>query len=499
MNRLQELLLAYEGQTLNEQQREELKALLADPANRAALVDYLHTSEMLVTFFSEQEKAKDAQSVEGEPGQERRREKSVSSRSAMVKALPVWNAALAAALVLAIGTLVVFQRIDWEPVLATVSEVRGDVRAVRADRSMRVEQGTKIKNKTRLLVRGSDSSALLIFTDGSWTRIQGDARIEVQVTERGHRVHVSQGRLLAELKKQKPKEPFVFTTPHASATVLGTRIWLQAQTEATVLRVDRGRVKLTRLADGQSVLVSGGYSVRAGADVKIPLRTRSASLMATIQTRKDKQKPLAQLSFDTREGQAVVSGRESQAAVKLLGRDGRHAGLGDYLTEGRKGAAFRAIQTAAAIDLEHAFAPQHLSLALWMKVTSAQVAIDHPVLIDKESAEKKAGFSLRGFDRDKGRRSNQIRFRLWTDQGLKQLACEVDKAEKWTHLAVTFDGRILKMYQNGQPVDSLELGDIRLVHSEKQLTVGRFIGLIDEVRLDDRALSDEQVERLAAE
>jgi hypothetical protein len=43
------------------------------------------------------------------------------------------------------------------------------------------------------------------------------------------------------------------------------------------------------------------------------------------------------------------------------------------------------------------------------------------------------------------------------------------------------------------------MSGVRLVHSGKQLTVGRFIGLIDEVRVDDRALSDEQVERLAAE
>ncbi len=499
MNRLEELLMAYEGQTLDEHEREELKALLADPTNRAAMVDYLHTSEMLVTFFSEQEKGLDAQSLKESLIEERREEKPVERRSAILKALPVWNAALAAALVLAIGSLVVFQRIYYQPVLATVSDVQGDVQAFWRDQNNRVKRGTPIKSKSRLLVRGTDSSALLTFADGSWTRIQGDARVEVQATESGHRIKLNQGRLLAELKKQKPNQPFVFTTPHASATVLGTRIRLQAQTESTVLWVEKGRVRMTRLSDGRSVLVRGGYSARASKDTTQPLRAESASFVATIQPRKDEQQPLAQLSFDTREDEAAVRGREAHPSLRLLERDERHAGLSDYLTEGRKGAAFQAIQTAVAIDLDRAFAPPRLSLALWLKVTAAQADIDHPVLIDKEAVEKEAGFSLRGFDRDKGRRSSQIRFRIWTDQGLKQLACEVDKADEWTHLAVTFDGRELKMFQNGQQADVLELNDIRLIHSDKQLTVGRFIGLIDEVRLDDRALSDEQIERLAAE
>ncbi|MBN1652870.1 MAG: FecR domain-containing protein [Deltaproteobacteria bacterium] len=499
MNRLEELLSAYENQTMSEQERDELKALLAEPANRATLVDFLHTNEMLVTFFSEQEKGIDAQSVREESVEEHSSESSLERRSAIVKALPVWNAALAAALVLAIGTLVVFQRIYWEPVLATVSEVQGDVQADRKDHRIRVKQGTQIKNHSRLLVRGSGSSALLTFADGSWTRIGGDARIGIQATDAGHRIHVSQGHLLADLKKQKPNQPFVFTTKHASATVLGTRIWLQARTEATVLRVDRGRVRMTRLSDGQSLLVQGGNTAVASADATSPFRTQATSFVATIQTQKDKQRPLAQLSFDTRENESAVSGRELRAVIRLQKRDGRHAGLGDYLVEGRKGAAFQANQTVVAIDLEKAFAPQRLSLSLWLKVTAAQAAIDHPVLIDKEAAENKAGFSLRGFDRDTGRRSNQVRFRIWTDQGLEQLSCRVDKPDGWNHVAVTFDGRVLKMYQNGQQVDALELGDVRLVHSDKQITVGRFIGLIDEVRLDDRALSDEQVERLAAE
>ncbi len=499
MNRLEELLLAYEDQTLNEQQREQLKTLLAEPANRAALVDYLHTSEMLVTFFSEQQMPLDAQSTKEERTEARRSQKPTARGSTIGKALPIWNAALAAALVLAIGTLVVFQRIYHEPMCATVSEVQGDVTAVCKDRIIRVRQGTEIKSNSRLIVRGSDSSALLTFTDGSWTRIQGEARVEVQATESGHRIKLNQGRLLAELKKQKPNQPFVFTTPHASATVLGTRIRLQAQTESTVLWVEKGRVRMTRLSDGRSVLVRGGYSARASKDTTQPLRAESASFVATIQPRKDKQRPLAQLSFDTRENEAAVRGRNSQATVRLLQRDGWHAGLGDYLTEGRKGAAFQAIQTAVAIDLEEAFAPQRLSLALWFKVTSVQAAIDHPVLIDKETADKKAGFSLTGFDRVKGQRSDQVRFRVWTDQGLKQLACVVDHKDKWTHLAVTVNGRELKMYQNGRQAGSLELGDVRLVHSDKPITVGRFIGLIDEVRLDDRALSGEQVERLAVE
>lgn len=76
-------------------------------------------------------------------------------------------------------------------------------------------------------------------------------------------------------------------------------------------------------------------------------------------------------------------------------------------------------------------------------------------------------------------------------------------ANEWTHVVMTWDEQMLKVYVNGQPIES---GEIRLSGEftfwEGPLEIGTypdkptFLGLIDEFKIYNRALSAEEVKAL---
>jgi len=76
---------------------------------------------------------------------------------------------------------------------------------------------------------------------------------------------------------------------------------------------------------------------------------------------------------------------------------------------------------------------------------------------------------------------------------------------RWTHLAATFDNRIMRLYVNGKPVGKLERpGPIRPSRSDLYIgtyggTRARFQGLLDDVRIMDRPLTPKEIAALAKE
>ena len=73
---------------------------------------------------------------------------------------------------------------------------------------------------------------------------------------------------------------------------------------------------------------------------------------------------------------------------------------------------------------------------------------------------------------------------------------------KWYHIATTYDGTIAKVYINGSLEGSFEFSE-SLINSSMPMTIGQegipggpgpFLGLIDEVRVWNRALSAEEIQ-----
>ena len=72
---------------------------------------------------------------------------------------------------------------------------------------------------------------------------------------------------------------------------------------------------------------------------------------------------------------------------------------------------------------------------------------------------------------------------------------------EWHHLAATFDGATVSWYGDGRPIGSAEVGN---VNTPGEVRMGKrqdndnfFPGLVDEVRIYDRALSDGEIAWLA--
>lgn len=148
-----------------------------------------------------------------------------------------------------------------------LERVRGTVRIGKknAESSAPLREGEGI-------VTGPESEAVLRFTDSTRVTLGADTELRDVRSAGAKQVFVAAGRIRADVAKQPLMKPMVFSTPHGKATVLGTKFSLDVRPEGyTHLRVDEGRVRLTRGKDRRSVLVTGGHYAVAGAG---PLKSK---------------------------------------------------------------------------------------------------------------------------------------------------------------------------------------------------------------------------------
>lgn len=80
------------------------------------------------------------------------------------------------------------------------------------------------------------------------------------------RFALNAGRIGAAVARQRTFRPLVIVTPEAEARVLGTRLTLMTETNATQLEVIQGEVKFTRVSDGKAVRVRAGNHALAAAN-----------------------------------------------------------------------------------------------------------------------------------------------------------------------------------------------------------------------------------------
>ena len=141
--------------------------------------------------------------------------------------------------------------------------------------------------------------------------------------------------------------------------------------------------------------------------------------------------------------------------------------------------------------------PAHITIAMW--VWFGHMPYDHDIALNKEGK-----YRLIAGDFDTTHAS--IRYSTtdtgWGD-GTLAGATELE-AERWYHIAVTYDGAQCILYLDGGPDgEKAESGD--LVSNENPLYIGLhappsswpFVGLLDEVLIADTALSAAEISVLA--
>ncbi len=115
-----------------------------------------------------------------------------------------------------------------------------------------------------------DSWITLEFRDGSILTISGPTLLTIS-EDIQKQLHLREGNLFAQVAPQAPDKPMRIHTRTAELEVLGTQLNVDAESSLTRLRVDEGRVRLTRLVDGRVVEVPAQHQVTAKADRLEPL------------------------------------------------------------------------------------------------------------------------------------------------------------------------------------------------------------------------------------
>ena len=162
---------------------------------------------------------------------------------------------------------------------------------------------------------------------------------------------------------------------------------------------------------------------------------------------------------------------------------------------GRIGGAFVASGTNS-LELPHALAldPPQITVEAWVRAGSFSGEGDaRRWLVNKNGSEWTEGHYALVIDRDRpgaylnigGGKENV--FALWSDGPRLQ-------TNRWQHLGMTYDGKVLRLWVDGRPAGELQVGRPR-VPGTGGLAVGRrqdgyvrFRGSLDEIRVWDRVL-----------
>ncbi|HEV3028123.1 MAG TPA: FecR domain-containing protein [Planctomycetota bacterium] len=116
-----------------------------------------------------------------------------------------------------------------------------------------------------------NGSAVLTFADRTQVHLGSGTVIREVVEQGGKRLVVVRGRVTATVAKQPADQPFVLSTPHGEAKVVGTTLRLTVDPSGTRLEVTEGKVRLSRL-DGKSVDVPSGHCAVAAAGLELASR-----------------------------------------------------------------------------------------------------------------------------------------------------------------------------------------------------------------------------------
>jgi hypothetical protein len=110
----------------------------------------------------------------------------------------------------------------------------------------------------------------LEFRDGSTVTASGQSVLTIS-EYRQKELHLHVGSLSASVMPQPEGKPMLIHTPAARLEVLGTQLNIEADPSSTLLSVNKGRVRVTRLADGSVAEVPAEHQVVASVDSQAEL------------------------------------------------------------------------------------------------------------------------------------------------------------------------------------------------------------------------------------
>jgi hypothetical protein len=154
------------------------------------------------------------------------------------------------------------------PVEVVATATDGDGTLLRSGRELPLSAGTDLAAGDEVHAAGATAIGAR-YADGTRVRLRPGAVAALQPADEpadGKHLRLMRGTLEAEVAKQPPGAPMEIASADATATVLGTSLTFAAREDGTRLEVAHGEVRLTRAADGASIVVrSGEYGEVAAA------------------------------------------------------------------------------------------------------------------------------------------------------------------------------------------------------------------------------------------
>lgn len=175
----------------------------------------------------------------------------------------MWAAAASLSVVAVLVAVVILRR-DSAP--ARIAEVNGPMQWT--GNGGRVESDALVGRPVgggTLESFSVDSWAVLEYADGSVVTIAGRSLLSV-VDGPQKEVRLGHGRLSAKVAPQPAGRPMLIHTPTARLEVVGTQVNVESDSSATRVSVNEGRVRVTRLVDGQTADVPADHQAVATVD-----------------------------------------------------------------------------------------------------------------------------------------------------------------------------------------------------------------------------------------
>lgn len=185
---------------------------------------------------------------------------------------------VAVAACLAIAFVAVQPTIQNRNIIAQVLPHGSEIRIIDAEGRNRLiqtaSQSFDLRLNETIETSQLSDSAEIIYADGTKLELLGETRVRLAETSNGSKqVTVMSGVVQADVTPQPDGQPLRIVTQSATLEVLGTTLGVEVQAASTQLGVARGRVVMTRTADGQRVEVEAGQFAMATESAKEPLKS----------------------------------------------------------------------------------------------------------------------------------------------------------------------------------------------------------------------------------
>jgi hypothetical protein len=119
--------------------------------------------------------------------------------------------------------------------------------------------GMPVRCGEAVLTKGADSHVSIRLDDGTVIMLAGDTRVAFPLEDRD-RLNVEYGNVTATVQPRPAGHPLVVCTREARLEVLGTRLSVACGDRRTRVDVLEGDIRVTRLSDQRSVLLTEGQS-----------------------------------------------------------------------------------------------------------------------------------------------------------------------------------------------------------------------------------------------